>query len=69
MSERNLAKHIPNESKEYRSARDALLNDEQALIDATNELATRRRQLPRGGRLNYGLAVLEFARLHAGGTA
>src|SRR5688572_23336646 len=41
----------PNESREYRAARDALLKDEQELIDRTKSLAEKRRHLPRGGRL------------------
>ena len=41
----------PNESKEYRKARDALLKDEQALVDKTKAVAARRRTLPLGGEL------------------
>ena len=41
----------PNESKEYRKARDALLEDEQALVDRTKALAAKRRKLPPGGEL------------------
>jgi len=41
----------PNESKEYRKARDALLKDEQALVDQVNALAAKRRKLPLGGEL------------------
>jgi predicted dithiol-disulfide oxidoreductase (DUF899 family) len=51
MSERNKGKSIPNESKEYRAARDALLKDEQALIDQKKALAAKRRTLPLGGKL------------------
>src|SRR5262245_24944936 len=47
MSERR----YPNESKEYRDARDALLEAEQELIDQTKALAEKRRRLPLGGRL------------------
>jgi predicted dithiol-disulfide oxidoreductase (DUF899 family) len=45
----------PNESREYRDARDALLKDEQELVDKVKAVAERRRQLPRGGQLkeNY----------------
>jgi predicted dithiol-disulfide oxidoreductase (DUF899 family) len=41
----------PNESREYREARDALLKDEQALVDKTRALAEKRRKLPLGGKL------------------
>src|SRR5688572_24217863 len=41
----------PNESQAYRDARDALLKDEQALIDKTKAVAAKRRQLPPGGQL------------------
>jgi len=41
----------PNESKEYRKARDALLKEEQALVDKTKALAAKRRTLPPGGEL------------------
>jgi predicted dithiol-disulfide oxidoreductase (DUF899 family) len=45
----------PNESKEYRAARDALLKDEQELVDKVKALAEKRRKLPLGGELkeNY----------------
>src|SRR5262245_11032183 len=41
----------PNETKEYREARDALLKDEQELIDKVKSVAAQRRTLPPGGRL------------------
>lgn len=41
----------PNESREYRKAREALLKDEQALVDRTKALAAKRRKLPPGGEL------------------
>ena len=41
----------PNESSEYRAARDALLMDEQELVNKVKSLAARRRQLPLGGQL------------------
>jgi predicted dithiol-disulfide oxidoreductase (DUF899 family) len=41
----------PNESQEYRDAREALLKDEQELIDKVNSVAARRRTLPLGGQL------------------
>jgi predicted dithiol-disulfide oxidoreductase (DUF899 family) len=47
MSERR----YPNESEEYRLARDSLLKDEQELVDKIQSVAKRRRALPLGGRL------------------
>lgn len=41
----------PNETQAYRDARDALLQDEQALIDKVKAVAEKRRQLPLGGAL------------------
>jgi len=41
----------PNESKEYRDARDALLKDEQELVAKTKAVAEKRRKLPLGGAL------------------
>jgi predicted dithiol-disulfide oxidoreductase (DUF899 family) len=41
----------PNESKEYRDARDSLLKDERELIDKVKSVAEKRRSLPRSGRL------------------
>ena len=41
----------PNETPEYRKARDALLKEEQALVDKTKALAAKRRTLPLGGQL------------------
>jgi predicted dithiol-disulfide oxidoreductase (DUF899 family) len=41
----------PNESREYRAARDSLLKDEQELIDKVKSVAERRRTLPPGGQL------------------
>ena len=41
----------PNESREYRDARDALLKDEQELVDKLKSVAARRRELPPGGQL------------------
>ena len=40
----------PNESQAYRDARDALLKDEQELVDKTKALAAKRRKLPPGGQ-------------------
>src|SRR5688572_25303393 len=47
MSERR----YPNESTEYRDARESLLKDEQELIDKVKSVAARRRTLPLGGQL------------------
>ena len=41
----------PNETKAYREARDALLKEEQALVDKVKAVAARRRSLPPGGEL------------------
>jgi predicted dithiol-disulfide oxidoreductase (DUF899 family) len=41
----------PNESREYRDARDSLLKDEQELVDKVKAVAAKRRNLPLGGRL------------------
>ena len=41
----------PNESREYRAARDALLKDEQELVDKVKAVAAKRRELPLGGQL------------------
>jgi len=41
----------PNESREYRKAREALLKDEQELVDKVKAVAAKRRKLPPGGEL------------------
>src|SRR6266699_7001271 len=41
----------PNESRAYRDAREALLEDEQELVDKVRAVAERRRNLPLGGQL------------------
>ena len=41
----------PNESPEYREARDALLKEEQALVDKVKTVAAKRKTLPLGGKL------------------
>ena len=41
----------PNESEEYRNARDALLEEEKSLADKVKAVAAKRRELPRGGKL------------------
>ena len=41
----------PSESQEYRAAREALLKDEQELINKVKSVAAKRRQLPLGGQL------------------
>ena len=41
----------PNESAEYREARDELLAEEQALVEKVKQVAEKRRQLPPGGKL------------------
>jgi len=41
----------PNESAEYRLAREALLTEEKALVEKVKAVAEQRRKLPLGGRL------------------
>ena len=41
----------PNESADYRSARDALLAEEKALVEKVKAVAEQRRKLPPGGRI------------------
>jgi predicted dithiol-disulfide oxidoreductase (DUF899 family) len=41
----------PNESAKYRAARDALLKEEQELVDKVKAVAAKRRKLPLGGQL------------------
>jgi predicted dithiol-disulfide oxidoreductase (DUF899 family) len=41
----------PNESREYRAARESLLKDEQQLVDKVKSVAEKRRLLPPGGQL------------------
>jgi predicted dithiol-disulfide oxidoreductase (DUF899 family) len=41
----------PNESKKYRSAREALLKEERALVKKVKSVAAKRRRLPLGGEL------------------
>src|SRR5215216_1034513 len=43
--------HYPNESAEYRAARNALLNDEIALRAQIEAVAAKRRALPPGGEI------------------
>ena len=43
--------HYPNESEEYRKAREALLEEEKALVAKVKAVAELRRQLPLGGEL------------------
>lgn len=50
----------PNESKEYRKARDALLTEEQKLADQVRAVAAQRRKLPTGGELKEDY-TLEWA--------
>jgi len=50
----------PNESSEYRAARDALLREEQELVDKVKAVAAKRRALPLGGQLKQDY-VFEWA--------
>ena len=44
-------RRYPNESRQYRAARAALLKDEQELVDKVKAVAEKRRKLPPGGEL------------------
>ena len=46
----------PNESVEYRTARDVLLEEEKALVEQVRRVAALRRALPTGGRLKEDYA-------------
>lgn len=48
----------PNESREYRAARDDLLRDEQELVDKIKSVAAERRKLPLGGQLKEDYTFL-----------
>ena len=50
----------PNASEAYRAARDALLKEEQELIEKTKAVAAKRRSLPLGGKLKVDY-VFEWA--------
>ena len=50
----------PNETREYRDARDALLKEEQELVDKVKAVAAKRRTLPLGGELKQDY-VFEWA--------
>ena len=47
----------PNESKEYRDARELLLKDERELVDKIKSVAAKRRNLPPGGAVERGLRL------------
>ncbi|HEY0682596.1 MAG TPA: DUF899 family protein [Steroidobacter sp.] len=50
----------PNESREYREARDSLLKDERELVEKVKAVAAKRRKLPLGGQLKEDY-VFEWA--------
>jgi len=50
----------PNESTEYREARESLLREEQALVQQVKSVAEKRRSLPAGGTLKEDY-VFEWA--------
>lgn len=54
----------PNESPEYRQARDALLEEEYALIARVKAVAEQRRQLPLGGRIREDYVFVGANDLH-----
>jgi len=47
----------PNETQEYRDARDALLRDEQELVEKAKAVAAKRRALPPGGLLKEDYVI------------
>jgi predicted dithiol-disulfide oxidoreductase (DUF899 family) len=49
--------HFPNESPEYRSARNALLAEEIELRRQMERVASRRRALPPGGEIPQALRL------------
>ena len=57
-----MSKAFPNESREFREARDHLLKEEQALVDTTKAVAELRRKLPRGGELKEARAMTSISR-------
>jgi len=56
----------PNESREYRDARESLLRDEQELVDKAKSVAEKRRHLPPGGQLNMQWKVMHVFRRRDG---
>lgn len=52
---------IPNESQEYRTARNALLDEERRLRQQVENVAKMRRQLPFGGALKHDYPLTEAA--------
>ena len=56
-------KRLPNESQEYRSARDELLAEEDALREKIERVAALRRQLPAGGEIkeDYEFEQIDLA--------
>jgi transposase InsO family protein len=61
----------PNETREYRDARDALLKDEQELVDKVKAVAPKRRQLPPGGQQPLAAHQhwhIDVSSLNIGGT-
>jgi predicted dithiol-disulfide oxidoreductase (DUF899 family) len=47
----------PNESIEYREARELLLKDERELVDKVKSVGAKRRNLPLGGAVKRGLRL------------
>jgi Bacterial protein of unknown function (DUF899) len=57
--------HYPNESDEYRAARNALLDDEIALRAQIEAVAAKRRALPLGGEVPEPQAALHGVQISA----
>ena len=59
----------PERKQEYRDAREALLKDEQELIDKVKAVAEKRRKLPPGGAAEGGLRLPVGQRRARSGSA
>jgi len=57
----NRERRFPNETPEYRTAREGLLRSEMELRDAVERVAAQRRKLPIGGKLKEDYAFEELA--------
>jgi predicted dithiol-disulfide oxidoreductase (DUF899 family) len=61
--------HFPNESADYRAARNALLEEEMALRRKIERLAVLRRALPPGGELKGAKSNPQYFQLCGGKTS
>ncbi|HEY2774870.1 MAG TPA: DUF899 family protein [Candidatus Binatia bacterium] len=58
----------PNESREYRDARDSLLKDEEELVARIKAVAAKRRSLPLGGELKEDYVFRRASEGHVGAS-